>query len=39
MYESKYFHPTITEDKSEGINVSGSPMVQGAKCYKEGTKV
>ena len=38
MYEWNYFHITIAEGRSEGIEVAGRPTVQGAKRRDEGTK-
>ena len=38
MYESKYVHPQIAEDKSQGIEVAGRPTLQNAKFYQEGGK-
>ena len=38
MYESNYFHILIAEDRSEGIEVTGRPAVQGAKRCKEDRK-
>ena len=35
MYQSNYFHLTIAEDRSEGIEVEGRPTVQGAKRREE----
>ena len=38
MYEWNYFHITIAEGRSEGIEVAERPTVQGAKRRDEGTK-
>ena len=38
MYETKYFHLPIAENRSEGIEVAGCPTVQGAKRRAEETK-
>ena len=38
MYESNHFYITIEKYRSEGMEVSGLPTVQGAKRRREGTK-